>query len=146
MKIAIASDHAGFTLKKSIKDHLSLSDYIVTDFGTYDETSVDYPDFGEKVAIEIAKKRYDRGILVCGSGIGMSIVANRFSGVRAALCVTVEMAKLARKHNDSNVLTLGARLLTVEESLQIVNVWLNTVFEGGRHLRRINKIDTLKSK
>ena len=143
MKIALASDHAGFRLKEKIKDHLISSDYNVTDFGTYNETSVDYPDFGGKVAKEISEERYDRGILVCGSGIGMSIVANRNSGVRAALCVNVEMAKLARKHNNSNVLTLGARLLTENESLQIVDMWLTTAFDSGRHLRRIEKIDTM---
>jgi ribose 5-phosphate isomerase B len=149
-KIAIASDHGGFDLKESILAHLLNIGWKVHDLGSYSGDSVDYPDFGIKLAEEVSGKKVERGIVICGTGIGMSIVVNRFPGIRGTLCSDLFTAKLCREHNDSNVLVMGGRLIGKGLAAEIVNTWLNTPFEGGRHQRRldkINQIDTsLKSK
>lgn len=142
MKIAVGSDHAGFELKNKIIKFLQ-KEHQVKDFGCFSSDSVDYPDFAKVVARKVAAKEFDRGILICGTGIGMCITANRFKGVRAALCYNLEIAKLSRQHNDGNILCLGARTLNPQQALGMVKVWLSTPFEGGRHLRRIKKIDAL---
>ena len=144
--IAIGSDHAGFRLKEKIKDFLRKRGVELHDFGPDDENSVDYPDFGEKVARAVSEEKVERGILICGSGLGMTIVANKFKGVRATLCHDEYTAKMSRAHNDSNLLTLGARVLDEETALKIVEIWLDTPFEGGRHLRRLNKIKEIENK
>lgn len=146
MKIAIGSDHAGFDLKADIIDFLKKSDFEVVDFGCQSADSCDYPDFAFPLAIDVSKGKFDFGILICGSGIGMSIVANKVSGIRAANCCTVEMARLARKHNDANILTFGARLLSPDVAKEIVIAFLDETFEGGRHQRRVNKIHSLTGK
>ena len=143
MIVAVASDHAGFELKNKIKEHLEKIGLTVEDFGTFKSESVDYPDYGVLAARAVSQQRVDVAIVVCGSGIGMSIVANKVKGVRAALCLTQEMAELSRRHNDANVLALPGRLIDHDEALKIVDVWLKTSFDGGRHLRRINKIHQL---
>jgi len=140
VKIAVASDHAGYRLKEYIKEFLKREGYQVLDLGTNSPESVDYPDYAAKLAELVSKSRVDRGILICGTGIGMSIVANKFPGVRAALCWSEETAALSRRHNNANVLCLGGRVLKPEEAVRILKVWLSTEFEGGRHLRRIEKI------
>ncbi|MCE7885921.1 MAG: ribose 5-phosphate isomerase B [Alphaproteobacteria bacterium PRO2] len=137
-KIAIASDHAGFELKQAVVKHLGAEN--VLDLGTNTLDSVDYPDFGYAVAKALEEGKIEQGIVICGSGIGISIAANRNPAVRAALCMNTEMAKLARQHNDANVLALGARLVDVKEALDIVNVFFKTEFEGGRHARRVEKL------
>lgn len=138
MKIALASDHAGFELKEAIKGFLL--EYDVTDFGTHSTESMDYPDTGFKAAEDVASGTFDRGILICGSGIGMSIVANKVKGIRAALCNSVELARLSRQHNNANILVLQGRLISSKMAEEILKVWLSTEFEGGRHKRRIDKI------
>lgn len=143
MKIAIASDHAGNKLKEKLKEYLEEIGYKVVDFGTYSEGTVDYPDFALKVAKVVGNKKFKMGILICGTGIGMSIAANKVKGVRASVCWNEKTAELSRKHNDSNVLCLGARLLKWNEVKKIVDIWLNTKFKHGRHLRRVKKIDNL---
>lgn len=144
MKIAIASDHAGFELKELIKKNNP--DLNIIDLGTFSTDSVDYPDFGFKLAEAVAKNEVDRGILICGSGIGMSIVANKVNGVRAALCQTKEFAELSRRHNDANVLVLSGRFISHYLAKEIIEVWLNTEFEGNRHKRRIDKISKYELK
>ncbi|MCU0643995.1 MAG: ribose 5-phosphate isomerase B [bacterium] len=143
MTIAIASDHAGFELKVKIKTYLEQTGLSVEDFGTFKADSTDYPDYGVLAARAVANKKADRGILVCGTGIGMSIVANKIKGIRAALCTSKETAELSRRHNDANVLTLGGRILDHHVALEMVEIWLKTPFEGDRHLRRVNKIHEL---
>lgn len=138
-QIAIASDHAGFGLKKILKKELVALGYRVEDLGTHSAESVDYPDYALQLATWVVAEK-GRGVLICGSGIGMSIAANRVKGVRAALCVTTEMADLARKHNDANVLCLGARLTSSEAAKEILKIFLNTPFEGGRHQTRVEKL------
>jgi ribose 5-phosphate isomerase B len=149
-KIAIASDHGGFNLKESIIAHLLNTGWEVDDLGPHNGDSVDYPDFGIKLAEEVADKKVDRGIVICGTGIGMSIVVNRYPGVRGTLCSDVFTAKLCREHNDSNILVMGGRVIGEGLAAEIVNTWLNTPFEGGRHQRRLDKINqidaSLKSK
>ena len=137
-KIVIASDHAGFDLKQAVIAHLGASN--VLDLGTNSADSVDYPDFGSAAADAIERGEAEQGIIICGSGIGISIAANRNPAVRAALCVTPEMARLGRLHNDANVLALGARLVDVNTALECVDVFLKTEFEGGRHARRVEKL------
>ncbi len=139
MKIAIASDHAGFPMKEHIKEYLS-SKYVVIDFGTYSTDSVDYPDFGAKAAEAVASGECERGILVCGSGIGMSIIANKVDGVRAALCYQKDLAIMSRRHNNSNVLVLAGRYTAKEYAEEIIDSWIAEEFEGDRHNRRIEKI------
>ena len=149
-KIAIASDHGGFDLKKSIIAHLLNIGWKVDDLGPYSGDSVDYPDFGIKLAEEVSGKNVERGIVICGTGIGMSIVVNRFPGIRGTLCSDLFTAKLCREHNDSNILVMGGRVIGKGLAAEIVNTWLNTPFEGGRHQRRLDKINqidaSLKSK
>jgi len=140
MKVGVGSDHAGFDLKEFLKEQLKKEGYDVIDYGTHIKKSVDYPDYAEKVAEGIQKKEVSLGILVCGTGIGVSIAANKFRGVRAARCCTVQDAVFAREHNDANVLTLGGRLVGNELALEIAKTFLETPFLKGRHMRRVNKI------
>ncbi|NOZ09345.1 MAG: ribose 5-phosphate isomerase B [FCB group bacterium] len=141
MVIAVGCDHAGFILKKMVSEQLQAAGYIVMDLGTDSTVSVDYPDYAHAVAKAVSSGKAEKGIAICGSGIGMSIAANKVRGIRAALCATTEQAKLSRAHNDANVLALGARLTSPEDIRAIIEVWLNTPFEGGRHQRRIDKIE-----
>ena len=142
MNIIIGSDHAGFDLKEQIKKFLSEKGYIVKDVGTFSHESVDYPLIAQEVAQNIAEKKFTRGILLCGSGIGMSIVANRFKNVRAALCHNLYTVELSRRHNDANILTLGGRIIGSGMALEMVDIFLHTDFEGERHQRRLEEIDT----
>ena len=142
-KIAIASDHGGFDLKESILAHLLNTGWKVDDLGPYSGESVDYPDFGIKLAEEVSGKKVERGIVICGTGIGMSIVVNRFPGIRGTLCSDLFTAKLCREHNDSNILVMGGRVIGKGLAAEIVNTWLNTPFEGGRHQRRLDKINQI---
>ncbi len=138
MKIALASDHAGFELKETIKEYLTEHELI--DFGSHSTDSMDYPDTGFKAAEAVARSECERGILICGSGLGMSIVANKVKGIRATLCNSVELARLSRKHNDSNILVLQGRFISHNLAKKIIKVWFSTEFDGGRHQRRIDKI------
>lgn len=140
-KIAVGSDHAGFEAKEKVKQHLEAEGLEFEDLGTFSKDSCDYPDYARKVAETVAKGECVRGILVCGSGIGVSIVANKVRGVRAALVHDVETAKLCRQHNDSNVLCLAGRTVPVDAIPQIIDAWLETEFEGGRHKTRVDKIE-----
>ena len=139
LKIGIASDHAGYELKQQLIDHAKELKLPIIDYGTNSVESVDYPDFAKKLAIGIELGDINYGVLICGSGIGMSISANRNKFVRAALCYNIETAKLSREHNNANVLVLGARFTSFEDSKNIMNTFLTTEFQGGRHLQRINK-------
>lgn len=139
-RIAVASDHAGYDLKEELKQYLQSKGYEVLDLGTDGPESVDYPDFGAAMGRAIANADASKGVLVCGSGIGISIAANRNPAVRAALCQTGLSAKLARQHNDANVLALGARLIGVETAFDCIDAFLTTDFEGGRHQRRVDKM------
>ena len=141
MKMAIGSDHAGFRYKEIIKQNLAGLGHEVKDFGTDSEAPVDYPLFIRPVALAVASGEFERGIVLGGSGNGEAMTANRVKGVRCALCWNTESARLARRHNDANMLSLGQRLLTEDVALEIVRVWLDTPFEGGRHLRRIQLLD-----
>jgi ribose 5-phosphate isomerase B len=141
MKIGIGSDHAGFQYKEKIKEFLQKLGHQARDFGTFSETPVDYPVFIRPVAEAVARGEVERGIVLGGSGNGEAIVANRVKGVRCAVCWNVESARLARLHNDANVISLGERMVDLVTALQIVKTWLNTPFEGGRHQRRIEEID-----
>lgn len=138
--IALASDHAGFALKEKIKEWLAARGYEALDLGAHGLESVDYPDFGTAVGEAIAAGKAERGVIVCGSGIGISIAANRNPAVRAALCQSGLMARLSRQHNDANVLALGARLIGDEVAIDCLNEFLDTPFEGGRHQRRVDKL------
>jgi ribose 5-phosphate isomerase B len=141
MKIALGSDHGGYQLKENLKKYLKELNVEYKDFGCNSEKSVDYPDIGFKVAREVKNRNYDKGILICGTGIGMSIVANKIKGIRASLCHDVFSARYAREHNDANILTLGGRVIDSGLAKEIVKVWLNTDFSGEeRHLKRLNKI------
>jgi len=140
MKIALGADHAGFALKEQIKQHLAAAGVEVDDRGTGSTESVDYPDFARAVGEEVADRKADLGILVCGSGIGMAIAANKVPGIRAANVSDEYQAQMSRKHNDANVLALGARLLQPQQAMSIVDKWLQTPFAGGRHQRRVAKI------
>ena len=140
IKIAIGSDHAGFELKQIIVEHLSSRNVDFVDFGTYSLDSVDYPAFAKRVADEVSNKDLVMGILVCGSGQGMAMTANRYKDVRAAICHNSDVAKVTREHNDANILCLGSRFIEEAEALKCVDVFLSTDFEGERHLKRINKI------
>jgi ribose 5-phosphate isomerase B len=144
-RIAIASDHAGFEYKEKIKLFLHQIGFDSEDFGTYSIESVDYPDYAHLVSDIISQSKYNRGILICGTGIGMSITANKHKGIRAAVCESVEAAKLSRMHNDANILCLGARITPRERVEEIIKVFLNTKFEGGRHQKRIEKIHKITS-
>ena len=141
IKIAIGCDHAAFEEKEKLKYFLRQKGYEVLDIGTNSSESVDYPKFGHSVANMVANKIADKGIVICGSGIGISIAANKVKGIRAALCTSCEHAEMSRKHNDANILALGARMTDYELLESITTVWLDTEFEGGRHLKRINMIE-----
>jgi len=141
MKIAIGSDHAGFTYKEKIKKLLSDLGHEVTDFGTYSDESVDYPLFIRPVAAAVARGETERGVVLGGSGNGEAMAANRVKRVRCAVCWNVASARLARQHNDANIISLGQRMISEEDALEIVRVWLETDFEGGRHARRIQMLD-----
>jgi ribose 5-phosphate isomerase B len=141
VRIAIGSDHAGFRYKELIRAALAARGHEAIDFGTYSTESVDYPLFIRPVAIAVARGEVDRGIVLGGSGNGEAIVANRVRGVRCALCWSIESARLAREHNDANVISLGERLISEDLALAILDTWLTTPFEGGRHARRIAEID-----
>ena len=138
--IILASDHAGFKLKEDIKNFLIKKRKKVMDLGTYNSNSVDYPVFAHRLSRKIRKNKKQFGILICGSGVGMSIVANRYKNVRAALCWNEELAVLAKQHNNANIVCIPARFISKEEALQIVKSFIQTGFEGGRHERRVNKI------
>ncbi len=146
MNIIIGSDHAGFDLKEEcrsfITNHLG---HQVTDVGAFSRDSMDYPEIAHKVSKAVANKEFQYGILICGTGLGMSMVANRYKGVRAALCHNIYTAKFSRLHNDANVLAMGGRVIGVGLALEMVDVFLSTEFEGGRHLRRIEQIDSERS-
>ena len=144
--IAIASDHGGFELKQEIKDLLEEEGLVCIDFGTSNGESVDYPDYAEKVASAVSQREIKRGILICGTGIGMCIVANKFPHVRAGQCYDTYTARMSREHNDSNILVLGGRTTDKETAREIVKTWLNTEFTEGRHRRRINKITDIENK
>jgi ribose 5-phosphate isomerase B len=141
--LVIGSDHAAYDLKEKIKAFLVEQSIDVEDVGCFSENSVDYPDYGIKVASLVSSGKFSRGILLCGTGIGLSMVANKFSHVRAALCSDLFSAIMSRRHNDSNILVLGGRVIGDVLALEIVRVWLETPFEGGRHLRRLAKFDRL---
>lgn len=144
MKIALGADHAGYQLKDQIKQHLAQKGIELRDEGTSSPESVDYPDFARAVAHDVSQQRADLGILVCGSGIGMAIAANKVDGVRAANVSSEYEAQMSREHNNANVLALGARILQPEEALRIVDTWLATPFAGGRHERRVEKIAAME--
>jgi ribose 5-phosphate isomerase B len=144
--IIIAADHGGYSLKEALKPFLTEMGLIVTDMGTDSDQAVDYPDFGGKAAGAVSAGLFPRGILICGSGVGMSIVANRFPGVRAALCLDEETARLSRMHNDANILVLAGRKTAPETALRIVRTWLTTPFEEGRHQKRLDKIRKMELK
>jgi ribose 5-phosphate isomerase B len=146
MNIIIGSDHAGFDLKEEIKRSLTeKGEYPVTDVGTFSNEPVDYPIIAHQVAKKISEKRFRRGILICGSGIGMSIVANRYPHVRAALCSNLYAVKVSRQHNDANILALGGRVLGTDLALEMVDLFLHTQFEGARHQRRLDQIERTQS-
>jgi ribose 5-phosphate isomerase B len=140
MNIAIAADHGGYALKEQIRSWLAGNGYAVTDFGCESADSVDYPDYAQTVARQIAGGKFDLGILVCGTGIGMSIAANKVAGVRAALCNDIYCAEHARKHNDANIMAIGGRVVAPETAIEIVKTFVTGQFEGGRHQRRLDKI------
>lgn len=143
MKIAIASDHGGYQLKEAVKEYLRKRDIRFVDLGTNSEESVDYPVYGKACAEAVAEGKADRGIVCCGTGIGISIAANKIKGVRCALCTDVHMAEMSRKHNNANVLALGGRTTDEKTALEITAAWLDTDFEGGRHQRRVSMLDEL---
>lgn len=144
MKVAIGSDHGGFRLKEEIKTLLTELKVDSYDFGTYTSATVDYPDISRQVAEAVAKGEYERGIIVCGTGIGVSIAANKIKGIRAALCNDVFSAQMSREHNDANILTLGERVIGIGLARMIVEVWLKTKFAGGRHACRVEKLMELE--
>ena len=143
--IVLGSDHGGLELKEAIRAALAARGLDVSDYGTDNGDSVDYPDFAEKVAGAVSRGVAELGVLVCGTGIGMSIVANKFPGVRAALATDEFMAQMAKEHNNANILVLGGRVLTAEKAVKLVNVWLDAHYEGGRHQRRLDKIAQLET-
>lgn len=142
--IAIGSDHGGFEMKEAVKRFLAGREISVDDCGTDNGNSVDYPDFGERVARKVSSGEADKGILICGTGIGMSIVANKFPHVRAALATNTFMARMSKEHNDANILVLGGRVLTEKDAVEMVATWLDSSFEGGRHQGRLDKIAALE--
>jgi ribose 5-phosphate isomerase B len=146
LKIAVGADHAGFKLKESVRAYLAAKGYQVEDLGTNSTDSVDYPDYAEKVAETVAAKRADFGVLMCGTGLGVAIAANKVPGVRAAPCNDTLSAQLARAHNNANVLTMGGRLTDPATAEKILDTWFATAFLGGRHERRVNKLSALDMK
>ena len=143
MKIAIGCDHAAFIEKQKILKFLEKLGHIVVDVGTYSSESVNYPQSGHDVANKVVNDEVDKGLVICGSGIGISIAANKIKGARAALCTSIDHAVMSRKHNDANILALGSRMTDYKLIEKIISVWLNTKFEGGRHLNRINMIEVV---
>ncbi len=143
MMIAVASDHGGFALKDIVKKHLLERGFKVVDLGTDSEASVDYPVYGKACGEAVASGKADVGIVVCGTGIGISIAANKVKGIRCGLCTSVEMAKLTKQHNNANILALGGRTTAPDLALEIVDAWLDTEFEGGRHERRTAMLDEM---
>ena len=148
MKIAIAADHGGYELKEKIKEYLESiyandKDVEILDIGTDSDASVDYPMYGKKCAEKVASGLAQKGIVICGTGIGISIAANKVKGIRCALCTNEKMAEMSRKHNDANMLALGGRITDPDTALRIVDVWLKTNFEGGRHKRRVDMLDCI---
>ena len=139
-KICIASDHAGYKLKENIKDFLIKKNVSIFDLGPMNENSVDYPDYAKKVANRVKANKSDIGILVCGSGTGMAISANKLKDIRAAVCYNNQSTRLSRLHNNANIISLGSRLTKKNTAIKLVSIFLNTKFEGGRHLRRVKKI------
>ncbi len=146
MKVVVASDHAGYFLKEKVKDFLKREGHEVIDVGCHSAVSVDYPEYGFKAIEKLLKNEVERAILICGTGIGMSIIANRFPGVRAALCLDPFLAKMARLHNDANVLVMGGRIIADGLAEEIVKTFFDTPFEGGRHQRRLELIESLAQK
>ena len=141
MKIVIGCDHAGYDMKEKVKQYLEDKNYNIIDVGTASNESVDYPYYGHEIGKKVAEDKVFRGIAICGSGIGISIAANKIKGIRAALCTSVEHAEMSRKHNDANILALGSRMTSKKDIFSIIDVWLSTEFEGGRHLDRVNMIE-----
>lgn len=142
-KIAVASDHGGYLLKEKVKKHLMDRGFEIIDLGTDSEESVDYPVYGKACGEAVASGRADLGVVVCGTGIGISIAANKVKGIRCGLCTSVEMAHLAKQHNNANILALGGRTTEPELALKILDEWLDTEFEGGRHQRRVDMLDRM---
>ena len=145
-KIIIGCDHAGFPLKETIRQYLKELGYDITDAGTDSSDPVDYPDFGARVAERVSSGEFDRGILLCGSGVGMAIVANKFPHIRAVVCLDEETARMSRLHNDTNILVLAGRRTEEDAAKSITRLWLNTEFEGNRHQRRIDKIEAIEKR
>ena len=143
MRIVVGSDHAAYELKEAIKEKLTKEGHDVIDVGCDSTESVDYPKYGHAVGRAVASGEAERGIAVCGSGIGISIACNKVPGIRAALCTSVEMAEMCRRHNNANVVCMGARMISQELAFDIIDKWMTTDFEGGKHLRRINEIEDL---
>lgn len=143
MKLAIGSDHAAYLRKAELSDLLRSWGHEVLDLGTHSEESCDYPDFAHAVAVAVTEGAADRGVLICGTGLGMSMAANHHPGIRAALCTSPELARLSREHNDANIICMGARTQTLEEMETILQIWFDTPFEGNRHQRRVRKIDRI---
>ncbi|MDY2981185.1 MAG: ribose 5-phosphate isomerase B [Fusobacterium sp.] len=141
MKIALGCDHGGYELKEKVKSHLEKKGYEVLDLGCHSTESVNYPVYGKAVGEAVAKKEADYGVVICGTGIGISIAANKVKGVRAALCMNTTMARLTREHNDANVLAFGARMVGDVLALEMVDTFLNTAFEGGRHVARVEMLE-----
>ncbi|WP_414042595.1 ribose 5-phosphate isomerase B [Macrococcus sp. EM39E] len=141
MKIAIGSDHVAVEMKQQIIEYLEGKNYLVEDFGPYSSERTDYPIYGKKVAEEVSNNNFDCGILICGTGVGISITANKVQGIRAVVCSEPYSAKLSKEHNNTNILAFGARVVGIELAKMIVDEWLNAKFEGGRHLNRINMIE-----
>ena len=144
LSVALGADHAGWELKEALKSWLMEAGYQVLDFGTHSPDSVDYPDYAQQVGEAVAVGKVDRGVLVCGTGIGMTMAANKIPGVRAALCGDAFTSRMSREHNDANVLALGGRLTDADMGRDILKIWLETDFAGGRHARRVNKIMELE--
>ena len=143
MKIVVGSDHAAYELKEAIKEKLTKEGHEVIDVGCDSPESVDYPKYGHAVGRKVASGEAERGIAVCGSGIGISIACNKVPGIRAALCTSVEMAEMCRRHNNANVVCMGARMISQELAFDIIDTWMTTDFEAGKHLRRINEIEDI---
>lgn len=143
MKIAIASDHGGFQLKEHIKEYLEGRDIEVEDLGTYSEESVNYPVYGQACGEAVAEGKADKGIVICGTGIGISIAANKVKGIRCALCTDVHMAEMAKQHNNANILAMGGRTTSPEKAIEITATWLDSEFEGGRHQKRTDMLDKM---
>ena len=144
MKVVIASDHAGYEAKKQLVDYLQRKGFSVADFGANSTESCDYPDFAYAAAIAVSKGEFDRGILICGTGVGISIAANKVKGIRCALCYNEFCAEFSRRHNDAQIMAMGARTIPVETMKTLADIFLTTDFEGGRHSRRVNKISAIE--